>query len=72
MLAISKSGDASTTPSTFSHVKESADIGDCGTCPFDETERYAHELLGDCGELSITKELLKRKEIQHSFRLMLK
>ena len=62
-LAISKSGEDSTTPSTLSHVKESSDIGDWGTCSFDETERYAHELLGDWGELSITKELWKRKEV---------
>jgi hypothetical protein len=46
-LAMSKSGEDSATPSTLSHVNESADIGDCGTCSFDETERYAQELLGD-------------------------
>ena len=62
-LAMSKSGEDSATPSTLSHVNESADIGDCGTCSFDETERYAQELLGEWGEFSITKELLKIKEM---------
>jgi hypothetical protein len=67
MLAISKSGKGSDTPSTLSHVRESADIGDWGTCSFDETERYVQELLGDWGELSITKELFKEKKCVQGF-----
>ena len=62
MLAISKSSEGSFTLSTLSQTRESADIGDCGTHSFDETDRYAQELLGDWGELSITRELLKRQK----------
>lgn len=61
-LTISRSTESSELPSTLSNIKECSDGGHSSCRSLDDTDRYAHELLGDGSdnELSKTNELSKR------------